>query len=89
MVDGLATLGGELQPNGDRAFSVGTYTMSRAENGTVKLNEASRGEILHAQNGKIRSSLTVEDFSRFKKFHQNTQVAVKAPAMAKGGIELG
>jgi hypothetical protein len=89
MVDGLATLGGDLQPNGDRAFSVGTYTMSRAENGAVKLSEASRGEILHAQNGKIRSSLTAEDFSRFRKFHQNTQVAVKAPAMAKGGIELG
>jgi uncharacterized protein YjbJ (UPF0337 family) len=89
MVEGLATLGGEVQPNGDRTFSVGAYTMSRAENGAVKLNEASRGEILRAHNGKIRSSMTAEDYSRFQKFQQNTQVAVKAPAMAKGGIELG
>ena len=91
MVDGLATLGGTPQPNGDRSFAVGPYTMSRAENGAVKLTEASRGEILHAQNGKIRSSLTAEDYSRFQKFHQNTQVAVKTPVMAKakGGIEVG
>jgi uncharacterized protein YjbJ (UPF0337 family) len=89
MVEGLATLGGEVQPNGDRTFSVGAYTMSRAENGAVKLNEASRGEILRSHNGKIRSSMTAEDSSRFQKFQQNTQVAVKAPAMAKGGIELG
>lgn len=89
MVEGLATLGGEAQPNGDRAFSVGAYTMSRSENGAVKLSEASRGEILHSHNGKTRSLLTSEDYSRFQKFQQNTQVAVKAPALAKGGIELG